>query len=186
MRSETVESPVQMLSQEIKTHVEALPTSEDQLIGRVKRIVSLPGVQRITISGSSIEVIRACMEGEAVIPADIPDEVVDVMDLVNRVPKDDEPYDPETHPYLTLYSATDRISKKNLSVTHIIAPEGEWLAAWLGLDTNIVGGSKVFGIRVVYTDNQLMEGKVVVLGSPNPSGILSDASYGVIIDMGID
>lgn len=175
-----------MEAETIKRHVEALPESKDLLLKRLATIVSLPNVQKVTIDTKEVEVLRQCRESEPVIPGDVPDSVVDVADLIKRIEKDSHPFDPEEHPYFVLEMSMRRISAKRLSVTHIVAPSGDWLAAWLGLDVDFRPGDKCFGLTVVYTDAELMSGKVLLLGSSNPAAPLADVSYGVIIEMGID
>lgn len=175
-----------METETIKRHTEALPETRDQLLKRMALIFSLPNVQKVTVDNKEIEVLRQCRESEPVIPGSIPDSVVDVADLLKRIEKVDHPFDPEEHPYYVLEQAMRDITSRKLSVTHAVAPSGDWLAAWLGVNFEIRPGDRVFGMTVAYTEAELMSGKVVLLGSSNPAAPLSDVSYGVIIEMGVD
>lgn len=175
-----------MEAETIKRHTEALPETKDLLLKRLATIFTLPNVQKVTVDNKEIEVLRQCRESEPVIPGDVADSVVDLADLIKRINKDSHPFDPEEHPYYVLEQAMRRITSKHLSVTHIVAPDGGWLAAWLGVDFDFRAGDKCFGMTVVYTNAELMSGKVVLLGSSNPAAPLVDVSYGVIIEMGID
>lgn len=175
-----------MEPESIKRYAEALPDTKDQLLKRLATIFSLPNVQKVTVDMKEIEVYRQCRESEPVIPGDVADDVIDVGDLVRHIEKVEHPFDPDEHPYFVLEQVTRMITAKKLSVTHIAAPSGEWLGAWLGVEYEIRPGDKIFGLTVVFTDAALMSGKVVLLGSSNPAAPLADVSYGVIVEMGID
>lgn len=174
------------MDQVIKTHEEPLPASMDEVVNFFKKALTLQNVQKIVVTPKQFSVTRQVREGEPVLPEELVSETaIDVGALLRSVESEHYTFDPEEHPYMCLVGACKRITDNNLYVSHILALEGEWLSAWLGLDYQPSGGSRVLGMKVVYADDEMLEGKVIVLGSPVSAGLLLDATHGVIVDMNL-
>jgi hypothetical protein len=150
----------------------------------LKKVLALPYVQRVEVTTAEIRVTRQVRDGEPVVPEDLVVEAaVDVGALVKRIQPEQYPFRPDEHPYFCLEGATRTITERKLFVTHILAPEGEWLSAWMGLDYVPVQGARVLGMKIVYSDSDLLDGRIVLLGSASSAGLLADTLHGVVIDL---
>lgn len=172
-------------SRRLRSDTRPLPRSADELVALFKRVIELPGIQKIEISQTQFVVARMVGDGELVVPDPGEQVEVDAGFVLQRITEQDGlvelAFDPTRHPYLSLLEATAMVNGQRLRPTHLIAPEGEWLAAFLGLPEDATPES-CFGMKVLYTKSESFENKILVLGGP--TNLLTDVSYGVAIDMG--
>lgn len=172
----------------LRSDVRALPRSPEELVGLFKRLIELPGIQKVEVTPQNITVQRLISDQEAVIPEAGEGEAaeVDVSFLLTSITKTEMlvelPFDPERHPYHALLGATAHIHEKKFRPSFLVAPEGEWLGAYLGLPEGTVPES-CFGMRVIYTRDDAFEDKLLVLGGP--TNLLTDVSIGVAINLGV-
>jgi len=158
------------------------PRTAEGVIALVKRVIGLSSVMEIRITPSGVSVTRSMDSDDPVVPE--PGEINDDVDfefLLGRVELIEQRFDPESHPYLSLEAATRRLTGEGLRVAAILAPEPEILAAYLGYDEGVEPRT-VFGIRVVYSTESKYPDKIVVIGGPTL--FLSDATHGIILDIG--
>lgn len=172
-------------SRRLRSEARSLPRSADELVALFRRVIELPRLQVIEVTGDKFTVSRLVAEGEAVIPEEHDVVEVDADFVIRKVQEAsglvELPFEPQRHPHMALLEATEMVVKQRLRPTFLIAPEGEWLSAFLGLPEGAIPES-CFGMRVIYTENELFENKVLVLGGT--TNLLTDVSYGVVIDMG--
>jgi hypothetical protein len=171
------------MEQSIRAHTEPLPGSIDEVVAFLKRVLVLPNVQKVEVTSTQISVMRQVREGEPVVPVELLEDNVDVSALLKRLQPEQYPFDPEEHPYFCLEGACRTITNKKLFVTHILAPEGEWLSGWLGLSYVPSNRSRVLGMQVVYANHELLEGRIVLLGSTSSSCTLADVVHGIVVDI---
>lgn len=172
----------------LRSDVRTLPRSPEELVLLFKRLIELPGIQRVEVTPQNIIVQRLISDNEQVIPdaGEGESTEIDIGFLLTSISKNEAlielPFEPDRHPYHALLSATAHIHDKKLRPCFLIAPEGEWLGAYLGLPEGAVPES-CFGMRVVYTRDEAFEDKLLVLGGP--SNLLTDVSIGVAINLGV-
>jgi hypothetical protein len=172
----------------LRSDTRTLPRSPEELVALFKRLIELPGIQKVEVTPQNITVQRLISDQEQVIPEVGEGEAaeVDPIFLPTAISKNEAlvelSFDPERHPYHALLGATDMIHEKKLRPSFIVAPEGEWLGAYLGLPEGTVPES-CFGMRVIYTRDDAFEDKLLVLGGL--SNLLTDVSIGVAINLGV-
>lgn len=172
------------MEQSVRKHEEPLPSTFDGVISYLKKVLILPSVQKVEVTPSHITIFREVREGEVVVPsADVEEIEVAIGDLIKNLSLANYKYTPGEHPYVCLERGVRILTNSDLFVTHILAPEGEWLSAWLDLDCVPEQGGRVFGMKVAYSPSDMLEGRVLLLGSPSSAGLLVDATQGLIIDM---
>ena len=180
-----MESSAAAEARRLRMHVQPLPRTIEEIVALFKRVVELPHTHEIKLTPAEFSVQRMVADGESVVPSS-EDEVaeIDPADLLTALEKSDAlhqlKFDPERHPYQALEFATRMITSFRLRPSHIVAPSGEWLSAFL--DLTDPRPERVFGMQVVYTDKAIFEDKILVVGGPTT--MLIDASVGVIINMG--
>lgn len=166
-----------------KTHTQPLPRSKEALIDLLKRALELSEVEEIRVTPSEFHIRRSVHEDEEVLPkTDTSKLEIDPDFLLKSLELEELPIETkDDHPYLRLQHACSRIGAKGLSAIALLAPDGEWLSAFLGLDES--RPERVLGLRAVYTVSPSYEEKIVVIGAS--SNFLIDARVGVIIDLGV-
>ena len=174
------------MDQSIRSHSEPLPQTLDEVMAYLTMVLSLPNVRKVEVTPERIQILRQVREGEAVVPSDMAIEgPADVPTLMRTVDMDQYPFDPQEHPYWCLEGAMRKITDRHMFVTHILAPQGEWLSAWLDLSYIPAQGSRLLGVKVIYSDSDLLDGKVVLLGSINSAGLMTDVINGIVIDLNL-
>jgi hypothetical protein len=166
-----------------RTHTEPLPRSIEELIRRFKQAISLSGVEEVKITPAEFSVRRLVEDGVDVLPKESGvEELPDPEFVLERLDLEELPFDPGGLPTVQLVSATQRISSRRMNPVAIFAPEGPWISAFFGLpeDTPL---THLFGMRVIYSASETCQEKLVAVGSP--THYLTDATYGVIIDIGV-
>jgi hypothetical protein len=171
----------------LRSDTRGLPRTAEELVALFKRVVELPGIQKIEVTPAQVLVQRLVADGESVIPE--PEEENESLDpafILSLIEKNGGlvalEFDPARHPYISLLEATSKISAQKLRPTFIVVSPGGWLGAFLGLPEGEFEPDTCFGMKVIYTANEIFEEKLLVLGGP--SNLLTDVSYGVVIDMG--
>jgi len=150
----------------------------------LKKVLVLPSVQKVEVTPSQISVFREVREGEAVVPGgDVAEVEVDIGDLIRSIELVNHEFIPGEHPYISLERAARTLTEEDMFVTHILAPEGEWLSAWLSLDYVPPQEGRVLGMKVMYSTSDMLDGRVLLLGSPSSAGLLVDTTNGIVIDM---
>lgn len=159
-----------------------LPRTKEQLLELLKRVLDLSELREITVTEQSVTVSRRVPGNAPVVPPTDDDETVDGEFALHHLADnlDEYPFAPEEHPLFILRDVMARITNRGLRPNWVLAPAGGWLEAYLGLPEE-PPATHVFGMRVVLLRDQKY-GKLVVVGSP--TNYLSDASYGVIVEMG--
>lgn len=167
-----------------KTHSEPLPASSEKVVALVKRVLQLPRVQEIRITPTTFEVTRLLDPAEAaVIPEADAAVEIDFDFLLTRLRVLEEvPFSPDTHPYIALVQATQHIATQRLIVSALFAPTSEALEAYFGLDEN-PGITHFMGIPVIFHHDERYPMKLLVVGGP--TSYVSDATAGIIIDIGV-
>lgn len=165
---------------EPKTQTEPLPRSVEDLVAFFKSVIVLPCLEEIRVTPKSVSVRRLVEEGEPVLPRRS-EERPDPPFVLGRLELDHLPFDPEAHPLLSLLDAMGRVTDRNLRPSHLLAPEGPWVAAYVGLPGD-EPPSHLYGMEVLCSSADEFEEKMVVVGTS--TGYLEDARFGVVIDMG--
>lgn len=176
-------SAAQDESRRLRAHTQPLPRTLEEIVALFKRVIELPDTREIRITPTEFVVQRVVADGEPVIPSNDVQQV-DVPFILERLEGGGQlsslPFDPERHPYLSLELATRTLSAYRVKPTFIVAADGETLSSFLALDD--VTPKTVFGMNVIYYENQMLEDKVLVLGGP--TSLLTDVTHGIIIDIG--
>jgi hypothetical protein len=179
-------SEVAETERRLRTDQRVLPRTPEELVDLFKRTIDLPGLQKIEVTPTQFVVQRMVSDGEAVIPSGEESSAVDPTFLLTTLQKGNAlhvlPFAPDRHPHMSLLEATDYVTGLRLRPTFLIAPEGEWLGAFLGLDEKAVPSS-CFGMKVIYTRDESFADKILVLGGPTT--LLTDVACGVVIDIGV-
>lgn len=159
-----------------------MPRTAEGVISLVKRVMELSAVTEIRITPNGISVTRSMeSDDDAVVPEIEGTDTPDFDFMLERIELLQIPFDPGSHPYMCLESATRRLTGEGLKVVAILAPDPETFAAYLGLDEGSTPKT-VFGIKVVYPEDPKYPDKLVVVGGPTT--YLSDSTHGVILDIG--
>lgn len=90
-------------------------------------------------------------------------------------------FDPEGHILHLLLSLFDMVKGAGFQPVALFARCGDELPAALGLPTT-AAPQQLFGVPVVYVEEGLEEGSILLVGSSTP--FLADATYGVVADIG--
>ncbi len=164
-----------------------LPKSPEGLVNLFKKVVDLPGLHSVEITGTAFTVQRLVGDDEPVFPTEeaTDDSALDLSFILSNLQARDRlvelDFSPDRHPYLSLLEATAKITEQKVRPTHLVVAEGPWLGAFLGVE----GGKPLetcFGMKVIYTRSETFEDKILVLGGA--TNLLTDVIYGVAIDMG--
>lgn len=92
-------------------------------------------------------------------------------------------FDPAGHILHLLMALYEMVQRAGVQPVALFARTGDDLPAALGLPASSAGPAVLFGVPVVYVeDDGLEEGSVLLVGSPSP--FLADATYGVVADIG--
>jgi hypothetical protein len=167
----------------VRTAILPLPRSLSQLVWLVQRMLSLPQLQRLEVATDGVTVERCVFPNEEVAPVasfPYPDAKFILRTVQELGALHEMPFDPEVHPYLALLEATNQIHKAGLRPCAIVAPDAEWLSAFLGIDD---ARTSVFGMEVILAGEDVLDNRLVVLGGTSP--FIFDASYGVIVVSGV-
>lgn len=167
-----------------KTHSEPLPASVEKVVAMFKRVLQLPNVQEIRVTPNTFEVTRLLEPTETSVmpePESIQDIDFDFL-LSNLRVLEEVSFSPDNHPYIDLVKATQKINSQKLVVSAMAAPTPEVLCAFFGLDDDPTL-THVLGIPVIFHRDSRYPMKLVILGGS--TNYISDASTGVIIDMGV-
>lgn len=170
----------------IRSESRMLPKSLESLVNLFKQVVELPNLHSIEVTGTAFTVQRIVGDGEEVIPTvDADDSVLDPAFILSTLQARDRlvelDFDPQRHPYHALLLATHTISALHLRPTFLVVAEGPWLQAFLGLSSDEALDT-CLGMKVIYTRSETFEDKILILGGA--TNLLTDATYGVAIDMG--
>ena len=170
----------------LKTHSQALPRGKDNALTLIKRVLSLSGVQEIRIRPNEIFIEREVDDEEPVLPKEKEDtDNVDIEYLLSRVELTALPPDAGANPYYLLEQVTRSFTDDDLMVCGIVAPR-DILADYFDLVGTDGDPTHIMGIRVLYFSSEKSEEyayKLVIFGGPTI--YTSDATRGVIIDMGV-
>lgn len=167
-------------ARQLRTHIQPLPRTVDEIVALFKRVVLLPDTQEVRVTPEEFSVRRVVAEGDDVIPKLEGPQQVDLEFVLKRVDLSSLPFDPGRHPYMSLEKATRMLMAYRVKPTFVVAESGEMLSAFLALDDP--RPTNLFGMPVVYDNHEMFEDKVLILGGSTP--LLTDVTHGIIIDMG--
>lgn len=166
-----------------RSHLEPLPKSGVLgVLHYVQRALVLPGMQEVSITPQGISVTREMAEDDEVVPGVTND--VDVDFLLSHVELLTHPFSPEEHGTAALFAAGQALGKIGCEARWLIAPSWPLVAAWLGVELE-VPPKLVYGFSLKLAPSGSTNGRVVLLGSPPRRMFLSDATFGVAIDLGV-
>lgn len=167
-----------------------LPANETRLRQLVLELLKLDRLLELKLTPRGIEVQRAVEPDEPVVPETMIElgqgldpPVPDFEALLKHLPlMESLDFDLERHPLTTLIMLSTKVYARRLRPAGWFIVEGDQLDAFLGQDEGTVP-SELFGVPVHYVpQEQLPEGKIVLLGST--TGYAIDAVYGVGADIG--
>lgn len=165
---------------ELQTHVETLPASEEAIIARVRRSLSLTRVEEITITPDAFVVRRKVPRGMEVFPG-VVDVELDPEFLLGKIQLYEVGLHNE-HPYIRLENAYRWISEEGMVPTSFVAPRGGYLSAMFGIDSTL-DSKAFFGLPVHYSSLDTFQEKILLLAGP--TNYVVDISHGAIIDIGV-
>jgi hypothetical protein len=161
-----------------------VPRTAEGLVTLLKRLITLPNTQSILIEATEVTVERRVAEGEDVVPKPGEDMTPDVLFLLTLLERKqgllELPFQPDRHPYLALFEATQLIASRDFRPTHLVAPDASWLEAFLGLDEGRAPQT-VYGMRVHYAGEANLEERILVVGGS--SSFFSDSEIGIAIPL---
>lgn len=167
----------------LRTHSEPLPKGVDRVVSLFKRAMQLNNVVRVEVTADEFIVTRQMdNEEDPVLPKTETKLDVDLEYLLGHVELTEAAFTPDTHPYLNLTNATERLTNNRLKISGLLAPRGDTFSDFFGLAEHSMPET-FLGMRVIYHENEKYPDKLLVLGGPTV--YFNDASHGVIIDMGI-
>lgn len=172
-----------MTDQEMSVRAEtvALPRTKELTLKLLGKLLDLSEIQEIVISPGDITVSRRVAENVPVVPS-VADEDIDGDYVLHHLADDlEEHVSTDEHPLLIIRDVMSRITLRGLRPNWILAPSGGWVEAFFGLPEE-PPATHVFGMRIIPLQDQEYR-KLVVVGSP--TNYLSDAAFGVIVDMGV-
>jgi hypothetical protein len=158
----------------LRVHREAIPADLGAIIKRLKYIITLRGVQSVTINTEELVVERACSPLKDIIPEN-PDVGLSVAGLLADLTLDE--IKSPAHPIFLIQAAADAVAARGLQLVAVVMPDMATLTAFLGLAEGDAPRT-CLGHPVVYLNDG--SEKIVVLGSP--TSYIDDTVYGVLID----
>lgn len=168
----------------LQTHVEPLPRTKDELVELFKRAIELPNVDEVKISTREGFIVRRMVgDEEQVMPKPAEVEELDPDFVMQRLELDELDYVNDEHPLQTLARGTREITVRGYLPSHFFTPAGEWVQAILDLPDGVAPPTHCLGMRVAEFQSEAFQEKFVLVGGP--THYLSDACFGVIVDMGI-
>jgi len=168
----------------LRVHNEPLPKGVERVVSLFKRVMQLSGIQKVEVTPEEFIVSRL-MEDEddsPVLPKTETKIDVDLEFLMGKIRLLTQEFKPDSHPYLNLGLATKTISNERLRVCGILAPAGDIFADYFGIEEHSQPDT-FLGMNVSYHENEKYPDKLLVLGGPTI--YFNDATFGVIIDMGV-
>lgn len=167
----------------LKEHLEPLPATHVKLMKLIERALNLGFLQELAVTPKGIRMKRWVTEEAEVFP-DRPsaedERSVDLSFLLEgKLELHNLPFVEWRHPYHSLLEAWQLLESKNLVPSHIVVRNEEHALAWLGL-SELKG--TLFGLRYTFVDSEMLEDRVIVLGTARPGMSLGDARVGVTID----
>lgn len=165
----------------VRAQTVPLPRTKELTLKLLGKILDLSEIQEVVISPGDITVSRRVAENVPIVPS-VDDEDVDG-DYVLRHLADnlEEHVYTDAHPLFVIRDVMNRITLRGLRPNWVLVPAGGWAEAYFDLPEE-PPATHVFGMRIIPLRDQEYR-KLVVVGSP--TNYLSDASFGVIVDMGV-
>lgn len=167
-------------------HVE-LPKGAGALLELIGGLLRLPNVLALGVSAAGVDVTRMVEDEEApAIPASLRGEigavphVEELIHVITTVALSIDPGQPELHALLQAFDTLQGLAVRPVA---LYAPAGDELAAYLGLPAN-EQPTHLFGVPVHYVVGEAVDFEAVALLVGSPTPLLSDATHGVIIDIG--
>lgn len=159
------------------------PTSNAELLRYLRRVLSVPAIQRIEISPKGVLVERVMDNADDPVVPDGTDDV-DIAGVLMRTEITAHPFDPKEHAMYALLSASQTVTKSR-ELYAVVAPGWPLLSAWLGVETTKEPPKTIFGTKLFLVPSSVTNGRVVLLGAKAPAMFLTDVDMGVAIDLGV-
>lgn len=167
----------------VRTHNEPLPKGVERIISLFKRVMQLKNVLKVEVTPDEFVVTRQMEDDdEAVLPKTETKAEVDVEYLISKITLVELEFEPNSHPYLSLTRATQKLTGDRHRICGILAPSGDMFADFFGLAEHSVPET-FLGMSVSYHEEPKYPDKLLVLGGPTI--YFHDATHGVILDMGV-
>lgn len=167
-----------------RLHTEPLPKDMSALLHYIKRALSQPLVQEITITEKGILVSREMSDEQSSVVPEGNNEV-DHTFLLTHIEIEQYPFDPKEHGIYALYNATQKLAEKKLITFELFVPGWPLFSAWLGVEEIKPPPTHIFGIKTTYVSPLVTNERVIVLGAPPSSLFLTDVTFGLAIDLGV-
>lgn len=167
-----------------RTHLEPIPKGGvGPTLQIVRRAIVQPGVQEVRISTRGVEVVREMGDDDGdVLPRGSDD--VDIDFLLEKLDLAMHPYREDEHGTAALFAACEAIHARKLFPRWILLPGWPLVAAWLGVEAKSAPRT-LYGLQTHFVQSAQVNGRAVLLGSPEHYYHLSDAVAGITIDLGV-